>query len=124
MADMPQSQAQPASSALPDPNSPEGELRAAILAKLTYVLGKKQDAATDYEWYQATALAVRDRLVDIWMATRKETKLKKKKRVYYLSIEFLIGRLLLDTLTNLRLAEPARRALASLGVDLDLLARM
>ena len=119
MAEMSQRQHQPAQTPLPDPDSPAGELRTAILAKLTYVLGKKQDAATDYEWYQATALAVRDRLVDIWMATRKETKLKKKKRVYYLSIEFLIGRLLLDTLTNLRLAEPARQALASLGVDLD-----
>ena len=119
MADMPKSQIRPAPSAPPDPNSPEGQLRAAILAKLTYVLGKKQETATDYEWYQATALAVRDRLVDIWMATRKETKLKKKKRVYYLSIEFLIGRLLLDTLTNLRLTEPTRRALASLGVDFD-----
>ena len=119
MAEMSQRQHQPAQTPLPDPDSPAGELRTAILAKLTYVLGKKQDTATDYEWYQATALAVRDRLVDIWMATRKETKLKKKKRVYYLSIEFLIGRLLLDTLTNLRLAEPARQALASLGVDLD-----
>jgi starch phosphorylase len=119
MAEMSQLKQQADSVALPDPNSPAGELRAAILAKLTYVLGKKPDAATYYEWYQATALAVRDRLVDIWMATRKETKLKKKKRVYYLSIEFLIGRLLLDTLTNLRLAQPAREALASLDVDLD-----
>ncbi|HZD91343.1 MAG TPA: glycogen/starch/alpha-glucan family phosphorylase, partial [Pseudolabrys sp.] len=103
----------------PDPDSPAGEMRAAILAKLTYVLGKSTDNATDYEWYQATALAVRDRLVDIWMATRAQTKQQKKKRVYYLSIEFLIGRLLLDTLSNLRLAGPAREALASLGVDLD-----
>jgi len=50
---------------------------------------------------------------------RAETTRLKKKRVYYLSIEFLIGRLLLDTLTNLRLVEPARRALASMGVDLE-----
>ena len=116
---MSQPQHQTASAPLPDPNTPAGELRAAILAKLTYVLGKNSDTATDYEWYQATALAVRDRLVDIWMATRKETRLKKKKRVYYLSIEFLVGRLLLDTLTNLRLSGPARQALTSLGVDLD-----
>jgi len=53
------------------------------------------------------------------MATGAETTRLKKKRVYYLSIEFLIGRLLLDTLTNLRLVEPARRALASMGVDLE-----
>ncbi len=64
-------------------------------------------------------LAVRDRIVDVWMDVRKQTKRQKKKRVYYLSIEFLIGRLLLDTLSNLRLVEPARHALAAMGVDLD-----
>ena len=62
---------------------------------------------------------MRDRVIDIWMQTRAETVRRKKKRVYYLSIEFLIGRLLLDTLSNLRLVEPTRRALASLGVDLE-----
>jgi starch phosphorylase len=97
----------------------ETALREAILAKLTYVRGKNTETASANDWYQATALAIRDRLVDIWVATRRETKRQKKKRVYYLSIEFLIGRLLLDTLNNLRLTEPARHALASLGVDLD-----
>jgi starch phosphorylase len=107
---------------LPDAQSvseEEAALRDAIHAKLTYSLGKSFKSATDNDWFHATALAVRDRLVDIWMASRTETKRLKKKRVYYLSIEFLIGRLLLDTLTNLRLVEPARRALASMGVDLD-----
>lgn len=102
------------------PDSPEGnELRAAISEKLTYGLGKSFDTATDNDWYHATALAVRDRVVDVWMASRRQTKAQRKKRVYYLSIEFLIGRLLLDALTNLRLVEPARRALAEYGVDLD-----
>ena len=95
------------------------ELRDAIESKLTYSLGKSFRSATDNDWYQATALAIRDRLIDIWMTSRRETKRLKKKRVYYLSIEFLIGRLLLDTLTNLDLVEPTRRALSSLGVDLD-----
>jgi starch phosphorylase len=97
----------------------ENELRDAILAKLTYVLGRNKETATDNDWFQATALAVRDRLVDIWMTSRAETKRLKKKRVYYLSREFLVGRLLLDTLTNLRLTQAARQALRSLGVDLD-----
>ncbi len=97
----------------------EAELREAIEAKLTYSLGKSFRSATDNDWYHATALAVRDRLIDIWMNSRREAKRLKKKRVYYLSIEFLIGRLLLDTLTNLRLVEPVRRALQSMGVDLD-----
>lgn len=97
----------------------EAELRDAIEAKLIYSLGKSFRSATDNDWYHATALAVRDRLIDIWMTSRRETKRLKKKRVYYLSIEFLTGRLLLDTLTNLRLVEPVRRALQSMGVDLD-----
>src|SRR5665213_4579059 len=97
----------------------EAELRNAIESKLTYELGKTADNASDTDWYHATALAIRDRIVDAWMKSRAEAENKKKKRVYYLSIEFLIGRLLLDTMTNLRLVEPARRALASMGVDLD-----
>src|SRR4029453_6251808 len=103
----------------PGCDSEEAELREAIQAKLAYTLGKTRESATDADWYQATALAVRDRVVNIVLHTRAETKRARKKRVYYLSIEFLIGRLLLDTLTNLRLVAPARAALKSLGTDLD-----
>lgn len=100
-------------------NASEAELRDAIQAKLVYALGKNPATAQEIDWYKATAMAVRDRVVDIWVNSRRLTKQQKKKRVYYLSIEFLVGRLLLDTLTNLRLVEPTRRALQSLGVDLD-----
>ncbi len=91
----------------------------AIQAKLVYAIGAMPETASDNDWFRATAMALRDRLVDIWLNTRSEANRLNKKRVYYLSIEFLIGRLLLDTLNNLRLTEPTRRALASLGVDLD-----
>ncbi len=105
---------------IPMPSSPaEAELSAAIKEKLVYGLGKSFATATDRDWYHAAALAVRDRVVDVWMASRQGAKAHRKKRVYYLSIEFLIGRLLFDALTNLRLVEPARRALAEYGVDLD-----
>ena len=97
----------------------EAELREAILAKLTYALGKTGEAASDADWYHATALALRDRVIKIFLHSRAETRRHTKKRVYYLSIEFLIGRLLFDTLTNLQLVEPARAALKSLGADLD-----
>jgi starch phosphorylase len=59
----------------------EVALRDAITSKLTYVRGRNPDTATANDWYQATALAVRDRLTDIWMAARRETKPQKKKRV-------------------------------------------
>ncbi|HEY4141885.1 MAG TPA: glycogen/starch/alpha-glucan phosphorylase [Pseudolabrys sp.] len=109
----------PALVSVVQPDANEVALRDAILAKLTYVVGKQVDTASPHDWYCATALAVRDRIVDIWSASRRETKRQHKKRVYYLSIEFLIGRLLLDTLTNLRLVDPVKRALASLDVDFE-----
>lgn len=106
-----------------DPSVLEAAFRQSIERKLTYDLGKTFETATDNDWYHATALAIRDRIVDVWMASRQKTRDQRKKRVYYLSIEFLIGRLLLDSLTNLRMVEPARRALASMGVDLERLRR-
>jgi starch phosphorylase len=105
--------------ASPGRDHDEAELREAILAKLTYALGKTAEAASDADWYQATALALRDRVIKIFLHSRAETRRHTKKRVYYLSIEFLIGRLLFDTLTNLQLVELARAALKSLGADLD-----
>ena len=100
-------------------DSEEAELREAIQTRLAYALGKTREAATDADWYHATVLAVRDRVIDTFLNAHAEAKRAKRKRVYYLSTEFLIGRLLFDTLANLQLVEPARAALASLGADLD-----
>jgi starch phosphorylase len=95
------------------------ELCDAIEAKLVYSLGITKASATDRDWYHATALAIRDRVIDIWVKAKGGAKRERKKRVYYLSIEFLIGRLLFDNLSNLRLVETARAALSEFGVDLD-----
>ena len=67
----------------------------------------------------AAALALRDRIVDRWLPSTREDNAEQRKRVYYLSLEFLPGRLLLDSLNNAGLTEPMRLALAELGVDLD-----
>ena len=95
------------------------ELRAAILGKLTYAAGKDVSSAGDLDWFVATALAARDQIIDGWLDSTRRADAEQMKRVYYLSIEYLIGRLLFDALTNLCLMEPAREALASFGVDLD-----
>src|SRR5207302_7778441 len=71
-----------------------------------------------------TALAVRDRVVDHWMESTTANYSGDRRRVYYLSLEFLIGRLLVDWLTNLGMKEEMRVALASLGVDLDQLRQL
>ncbi|WP_128562665.1 glycogen/starch/alpha-glucan phosphorylase [Methylobacterium crusticola] len=104
----------PAAAAVPQ-SDPVATLRAAILGKLAYGLGKSPATARDRDWFAATALALRDRVVDASL----ETAPFPHKRVYYLSLEFLIGRLLSDVMGNLDLVATARAALAGLGVDLD-----
>jgi starch phosphorylase len=97
---------------------PEG-LRKAILEKLIYSVGRDPAQATRHDWFVAVALTVRDQLVDGWMSTIRSVQEQDKKRVYYLSLEFLIGRLLADSLRNLGILEPAKQALGALGVDAE-----
>ena len=93
--------------------------RTAVVDKLTYMVGRDASYARDHDWLMATALAVRDRIIDHWRdATRKAFR-DGRKRVYYFSLEFLIGRMLFDALGNLGLTATAREALRNLGVDLD-----
>lgn len=94
-------------------------LREAILRRLTYSVGKNQASASEYDWYLAVVYATRDRIVEGWMASTNAAYVHGPKRVYYLSLEFLIGRLLGDALNNLGLTEAMRAATRELGVDLD-----
>ncbi len=105
--------------ALPAQDEDVAALRRAIVGKLTYSVGKDPLVATPRDWFVATALAVRDRIVDRWMPSTRQTYADGRKRVYYLSLEFLIGRLLFDSLNNLGLVDPVRSALEELGVSLD-----
>jgi starch phosphorylase len=93
--------------------------REAIVAKLIYGVGKNVVTANDRDWFVALALALRDRVVERWIASTNKIYERGHKRVYYLSLEFLIGRLMFDTLTNLGMVDVTRAALAELGVDLD-----
>ncbi|MGX1124766.1 glycogen/starch/alpha-glucan phosphorylase [Pseudomonas sp. HLS-6 TE3448] len=93
--------------------------RAAVLAKLTYAVGKDPEHAFDHDWFEAIALAARDHMVNHWMDHTRQIYRSNQKRVYYLSLEFLIGRLLYDSLSNLGLLDVAREALTGLNVDLD-----
>ena len=75
--------------------------------------------ATRHDWYKAAALALRDRMVHRWLVTDKESYDAGRKRVYYLSLEFLIGRLFTDALNNMGLLPLFDAALGDLGVGLD-----
>ncbi|HET8997314.1 MAG TPA: glycogen/starch/alpha-glucan phosphorylase [Acetobacteraceae bacterium] len=105
--------------ALPAQDEDVASLRRLIVAKMTYAIGRDPLVATDRDWFIATALAVRDRMVDRWLPATRTDYTRNRKRVYYLSLEFLLGRLLLDSMNNLGLTEPMRAALGELGVDLD-----
>ncbi|WP_279480530.1 glycogen/starch/alpha-glucan phosphorylase [Aureimonas sp. SK2] len=91
-----------------------------IVEKLTYSIGKTTGAARLHDWLEATTLVVRDRIIDNWFESTIDTYNRQAKRVCYLSMEFLIGRLLRDAISNLGLTDPIREALARYGVELDL----
>src|ERR1700761_5434857 len=94
------------------------EIKSAILAKMRLAIGKDAGMATRHDWYQAAALALRDRIVHHWLTADKESYDAGRKRVYYLSLEFLIGRLFTDALNNMGLLPVFEAALGDLGVDL------
>ena len=103
-------------------NHPSAELTAEGLAQdflwnMRFSLAKSGDRATERDCYKALAYAVRDRIVDRWMATQDAYRAAKVRRVYYLSLEFLIGRLLGNNVINLGLEQQCREAMDSLGLD-------
>jgi starch phosphorylase len=93
------------------------EFKSRVLAKLTLAVGKDAGTATDRDWFVATALALRDRIIHRWLTVERFSHAKGHKRVYYMSLEFLIGRLLNDVVGNLRYGDVVRVALEDLGVD-------
>ncbi|MBO3762012.1 glycogen/starch/alpha-glucan phosphorylase [Ciceribacter sp. L1K22] len=108
---------------LPKPRETNPEIIAAeIIERLTYGIGKDAKVATPHDWLTATILVVRDRIIDRWMESTRGTYKSNSKRVYYLSLEFLIGRLMRDAMSNLGLVEDIRAALVTLGVDIDVIA--
>src|SRR5271156_7004630 len=99
------------------------ELKAAVLAKLTYVVSKDPVAASQRDWFLAVAHATRDIVVERWIDSTNRNYREDRKRVYYLSLEFLVGRMLFDAMTNVGIVEPMTAALSQLGVDLASLRR-
>jgi glycogen phosphorylase len=114
----------PSQRSFPAPGQPVDELAVAeiksdILAKLRLDIGKEASQATAHDWYAAAALTLRDRIVHRWLTADKESYDAGRKRVYYLSLEFLIGRLFTDALTNMGLMKVFETALGDVGVGLS-----
>ncbi len=90
-----------------------------IKQHLRYTLAKDQYSATNWDNYRSVVLAVADRLHDRWIETQQNYYKNDVKRVYYISMEYLIGRLLDNMLVNLGLQDMAADAIGDLGLDYD-----
>ena len=88
---------------------------------LRRTLAKDRYTATDRDRYFALSLTVRDQLIERWIATQQTHHKRNVKRIYYLSLEFLIGRLLGNNVINLKLEESCRYTMAELGLDWEVL---
>jgi starch phosphorylase len=95
----------------------QSELRHAILRHVMYSLGASLEQLSPREMFQAVALGVRNQMVEKLLQTDERYRRADAKRLYYLSMEFLIGRSLQNNLVNLGLLEPCRLVLAGLGMD-------
>jgi len=90
-----------------------------VLRHLIYSVGKDINHAVERDWCVALSLAARDQMVEGWIDTTRRIYKIKQKRVYYLSMEFMIGRMLEDSLTNLGLMSEARAFFETQKVDFN-----
>ena len=89
-----------------------------VVNRLVFSVGKDDITATTRDWFHATAFMTRDRLIERWMETMRSYYAADAKRVYYLSMEFLMGRTLMNSLLNLGFEKECSEALQQQGVDL------
>ncbi len=101
-----------------------GAIREAIIDRLERSLGKDIASSTRRDIYDALAIAIREEMAERWLATRRRVAHARVKRVCYLSMEFLLGRSLVNALSSFDsgLLEEVREVLQSLGHDLDAIA--
>ena len=98
-----------------DPNS----IVDAFAFRMMYSVARDAFNATDLDAFQALAFSVRDRVMDRWFATQDAYYRQDVKRVYYLSMEFLLGRLLKSSIINLCAEQQFAEAMRRIGFDLD-----
>ena len=93
--------------------------KTSILNHLKYTLARHPRTATKRDWWTATSMAVRDRILERFIRTMAAHNNEKARRVYYLSMEYLMGRLLVNNLYNSGLHDITRQALEDLGLDIE-----
>ncbi|MBI5664049.1 MAG: glycogen/starch/alpha-glucan phosphorylase [Nitrospirae bacterium] len=95
------------------------KLEATIKGYIEHHLGKDCERSHIFDFYIGLAYAIRDRLIEEWLATQRSYYNKKAKRVYYLSLEFLVGRTLGNSIVNLGIEDECTRALEALGCKME-----
>jgi len=99
-------------------------VRQSITDHLMYSVGKDPITATDRDWFFTLAYVVRERLIENWMTTMRRYYSNDAKRVYYLSMEFLIGRSLMNGMLNIGFVDEVRQACVDAGIDMDKIQEM
>ncbi|KAL8192111.1 hypothetical protein R6Q57_028060 [Mikania cordata] len=102
-------------------NDPDS-LQKDILHHVEYTVARSRFSFDDFEAYQALSLSVRDRLIERWHDTQQYFKKKDPKRLYFLSLEFLMGRSLSNSVINLGIRDQCAEALSQLGFEYEVLA--
>lgn len=102
----------------------EAALRRSFINHINYTRAKDLSDATNYDNYIGLASIIRDRMVERWNKTHQQYYNKNTKRIYYLSLEFLLGRLILNNIINLNVLEEIKHTVSNLGYDLDKLINM
>ena len=97
----------------------ESGIVAGFAQRMMYTVAKDSHTASDFDAYMAIAYSVRDRLMERWFKTQSAYYQADAKRVYYLSLEFLMGRALLNNVVNLGARHAHVQALRQLGYDLE-----
>ncbi len=96
-------------------------LKLSITNHLRFTLGAYIETASENDWYVATSLAVRDRVMERASQSRRQHRAQGVRRVHYLSLEYLMGRLLENNLRNAGIYDATKEALSEMGKDLDAL---
>ncbi|MBQ8546917.1 MAG: glycogen/starch/alpha-glucan phosphorylase [Lachnospiraceae bacterium] len=97
------------------------EFKLEVKDNLKTLFRRSIEDATQVQLFQAVAFAVKDYIVDMWMETHKQYEEQDAKTVYYLSMEFLMGRALGNCMINLKAYDEIREALTELGIDPDVI---
>ncbi|WP_145476411.1 glycogen phosphorylase [Yersinia similis] len=94
-------------------------LKHSIAYKLMFIVGKDPTIATQYDWLNATLFAVRDRMVERWLRSNRAQLSQDVRQVYYLSMEFLLGRTLSNALLSMGIYDEIEQALDEMGLSLS-----